>query len=50
MNNNNDNNDKQPKSDGGLYGRINMSLKTADIIITVLILALVATVIVAIDM
>lgn len=35
---------------GGLYEKINMTVKTADIIITVLILALVVTVAIALNM
>ncbi len=40
--------DNKTTKSGGLYEKVNMSLKTADIIITVLILALVIAVIAAV--
>ncbi len=42
--------DNKTTRSGGLYGKINMSLRTADIIITVLVLALIVTVIIALNM
>lgn len=45
-----ENKDNKTTKSGGLYEKINMTVKTADIIITVLILALVVTVIIALNM
>lgn len=45
-----ENKDNKTTKRGGLYEKINMTVKTADIIITVLILALVVTVIIALNM
>lgn len=42
--------DNNTAKSGGLYDRINMTVKTADIIITVLIAAIVVTVIIALNM
>ncbi len=51
MDNENKNNTNQKhENNGGLYGKLNMSLRTADIIITVLVMALVVFVIVALNM
>lgn len=45
-----ENKDNKTTKSGGLYEKINMTVKTADIIITVLILTLVVTVIIALNM
>ncbi len=45
-----ENKDNKTTKSGGLYEKINMTVKTADIIITVLILALVVTVVIALNM
>ena len=51
MDNENKNNTNQKhENSGGLYGKLNMSLRTADIIITVLVMALVAVVVIALNM
>ncbi len=42
-------NEATPKEQKGLYSRLNMSVRTADIIITVLAMALVATVVIALN-
>ncbi len=46
----NKNNSSKISENGGLYSKINMSVKTADIIISVLIFAIVVTVIIALNM
>ena len=45
-----ENKDNKTTKSGGLYEKINMTVKTADIIITVLILTLVVTVVIALNM